>query len=78
MGVMITLAAIFFKALVSGDFSFQSNNPAALTAFHDLQPKDKQRAAESVIEQKAGKKSFEQANGEKSSFEKMEYKEIKQ
>lgn len=36
---------------------------ASLTAFHDLQPEDKQRAIEIVIEQKAHKKMEEQETG---------------
>lgn len=36
---------------------------ANLTAFHDFQPKDKQRAIEIVIEQKAHKKMEEQGTG---------------
>jgi hypothetical protein len=77
-GVMIVAAIVFFRTLVKGEFSFQSNNPAALTVFHDFQPRDKQQAAEIVIEQKAGKKSFEQTNGAKSSFKRIEYRETKQ
>lgn len=34
----------------------------ALTAFHDLQPKDRQHATEVVIEQKAGKRRFDQSD----------------
>ncbi len=37
---------------------------ATLTAFHDFQPKDKQKAIEYVMEEKAGKKMEEQENGE--------------
>ena len=37
---------------------------ATLTAFHDLQPKDKQNAIEIVMEQKAGKKLEEQESGQ--------------
>lgn len=38
---------------------------ASLTAFHDFQPKDKQKGMEMVIELKAGKKMKEQETGEK-------------
>ena len=38
---------------------------ASFTAFHDLQPQDKQKAMEMVIELKAGKKMEEQETGEK-------------
>ena len=38
---------------------------ASLTAFHDLQPQDKQKAMEMVIELKAVKKMEEQETGEK-------------
>jgi len=37
---------------------------ATVTAFHDLQPKDKQHAIEIVMEQKAGKKLEEQKSGQ--------------
>ncbi|MEX0737489.1 MAG: hypothetical protein WD182_08615 [Bacteroidota bacterium] len=36
---------------------------ASLTAFHDLQPQDKQKAMEMVMELKAGKKMEEQESG---------------
>ena len=38
---------------------------ASFTAFHDLQPQDKQKAMEMVIELKSGKKMEEQETGEK-------------
>jgi hypothetical protein len=38
---------------------------ASLTAFHDLQPQDKQKAMEMVMELKAGKKMEEQESGKK-------------
>lgn len=38
---------------------------ASLTAFHDLQAKDKQNAIEIIIEQKGGKKMVEQESGKK-------------
>ena len=37
---------------------------ATLTAFHDLQPKDKQNAIVIVMEQKAGKKLEKQESGQ--------------
>lgn len=43
---------------------------ASLTAFHDLQPQDKQKAMEMVIELKAGKKMEEQDTGEKKQVKK--------
>ncbi len=36
---------------------------ASLTAFHDLQPQDKQKAMEMVMELKSGKKMEEQESG---------------
>lgn len=36
---------------------------ASLTAFHDLQPQDKQKAMEMMMELKAGKKMEEQKSG---------------
>ncbi len=50
--------AIVFGKMPSGGGGF-----AGLTVFHDWQPKDKQRAIEIVIEQKAGKRLEEDLNG---------------
>jgi len=64
---MSTAALVFFAALIllagavavgiaRGWFRNKGSSPGFLTAFHDLQPKDKQEAIEQVIEQKAGKR----------------------
>ncbi|MFN0156805.1 MAG: hypothetical protein ACKVRP_01885 [Bacteroidota bacterium] len=61
--VFIVLAATLLYAIVSGKMSGEGS-AAAMTAFHDMQPRDKRAAVEIVIEQKAGARLFEQSNGE--------------
>jgi len=39
-------------------------NFAALTAYHDFQPREKQRAVEIVVEKKAGKNEKSQESGD--------------
>jgi hypothetical protein len=43
----------------------RSGSYASMVAFHDMQPKDKQKAIEIIIEQKEDKKWKEQESGEK-------------
>ncbi|MEW6510366.1 MAG: hypothetical protein AB1428_05345 [Bacteroidota bacterium] len=58
---MILALAGLIWAIVAGKFSGgRGSGIASLTAFHDFQPKDKQRAVEMIIEQKAGTKQEEQ------------------
>ena len=49
------LALMFPLAIATGRISFKDNGIASLTAFHDFQPKDKQKAIEIIIEKKEGK-----------------------
>jgi len=59
--MIIVLLGIFAKGSMS---SYQGASGAGLTAFHDLQPSDKQRAVEVIIEEKAGKKEEGEKSGE--------------
>ena len=66
--IVIVLAVIV--VLLAGIISMirepkKGAGAASLTAFHDLQPQDKQKAMEMVMELKAGKKMEEQETGEK-------------
>jgi hypothetical protein len=64
IGGAVVLFVIF--AMFKGWVSWRGGRGiATLTAFHDLQPKDKQEAIEYVMEEKAGKKMQEQESGEK-------------
>jgi hypothetical protein len=63
--LIVGLALLLVFGIVGGWFSHHNSNFAVLTAFHDLQPKDKQEGIEVIIEQKAGKKQFEQSSGDK-------------
>lgn len=62
--LLIGLAGLLLLAIVKGWLSDSGSNAASITAFHDMQPKDKQGAVEIVIEQKAGKRWDEQWSGE--------------
>ncbi len=62
--LLVGLACLLLLAIVKGWISGSGSNAASITAFHDMQPKDKQGAVEIVIEQKAGKRLDEQRSGE--------------
>lgn len=62
--ILIGLAVLLLYAIASGRMSGKGSNAASITAFHDMQPRDKQNAMEIVIEQKAGKKWGQQKSGE--------------
>jgi hypothetical protein len=63
--IWFALVALLFAGIVAFIISpKQSAGFAALTAFHDLQAKDKQNAFVIIIEQKGGKKMKEQESGE--------------
>ncbi len=62
--VIVSFALLLVFGIAAGWFSHHNSNFAALTVFHDLQPKDKQEAVEVTIEQKAGKRQFDQTNGD--------------
>ncbi|MEX2117235.1 MAG: hypothetical protein WEB37_10120 [Bacteroidota bacterium] len=61
--VVVVIAGLIagIVALIRGPR--QSSGIAALTAFHDFQPKDKQRTIETVIELKEQKKFKEEESG---------------
>ncbi len=59
--MMFVLLRLFARGSLS---SYQGASGAALTAFHDLQPADKQRAVEVIIEEKAGMQKESQKSGE--------------
>ena len=63
---IVALAVFLVVATKKKLVSWKGGRPiAGITAFHDFQPADKQKAIEYVIEQKAGKKMEEQESGEK-------------
>lgn len=61
--IILALVAVLFWAIVFGKMPTGGGGLASLTVFHDWLPKDKQRAIEVVIEQKAGKRLEEDMNG---------------
>jgi len=62
--ILIGLALLLVIAIASGRMSGKGSSAASITAFHDMQPRDKQNAIEIIAEQKAGKKLEEQKSGE--------------
>jgi len=62
--ILMVLAAALLFAIISGRMSGKGSSAASITVFHDFQPRDKQDAAEVVIEQHAGKKWDEQKSAE--------------
>jgi hypothetical protein len=69
MGIVLVavaagLAVLLFIAIAMGWLSKSEAGPGFLTAYHDFQPLDRQRATEIVIEQKAGKRWTEQERGD--------------
>ena len=63
-GVLIGLTILLLYAVVNGRMSNRGSSIASITAFHDMQPKDKQGAVEILLEQKAGKQWEQQESGE--------------
>jgi hypothetical protein len=63
--VLIGLAFLLLAAIMKGWMSGKGSSAASMTAFHDFQPRDKQDAAEVMIDQKAGKRWEEQKSGDK-------------
>lgn len=64
--ILIVLVAFLIYATKKRWISWRGGRGiATLTAFHDFQPKDKQKAIEYVMEEKAGKKMEEQESGRK-------------
>jgi hypothetical protein len=62
--ILIGLALWLLLAIASGRMSGKGSNAASITAFHDMQPRDKQNAIEVIVEQQAGKRLEEQKSGE--------------
>ena len=62
--ILIGLALLLLLAIASGRMSGKGSTAASITAFHDMQPRDKQNAVEVIVEQKAGKKLEDQKSGE--------------
>lgn len=68
--ILIGLALLLLIAIAGGQMSGKGSSAASITAFHDMQPRDKQNAIEVIAEQKAGKKLEEQESGEGTDHEK--------
>jgi hypothetical protein len=62
--VLVGLALLLLVAIVTGRMSGKGSSAASISAFHDMQPRDKQNAIEAIVEQKAGKRLNEQRSGE--------------
>lgn len=63
--VVGALAVLLGVAIVNGWLSSKGGGGlTSLTSFHDLQPKDKQKAMEVVIEEKSGKRMMGQETGQ--------------
>ncbi|MDD8018537.1 MAG: hypothetical protein PHP42_09210 [Bacteroidota bacterium] len=62
--VLILLAVALLWAIISGKMKSEGNF-AAMSEFGNLQNQEKRNAMETVIDEKAGKKRFEQESGEK-------------
>ncbi|MFA6456135.1 MAG: hypothetical protein WCW40_04875 [Bacteroidota bacterium] len=60
--VLIGLAIALLLAIINKKMSSQGNF-AATSVFSDMQNQEKRNAMETVIEEKAGKKRFEQESG---------------
>ena len=72
---LICLAGLLLLAIALGWMSGKGSSAASITAFHDMQPRDKQNAIEVSIEQKAGKRWEEQESGEGMDEEGLKKKE---
>ncbi|MGA9119888.1 MAG: hypothetical protein WB699_11030 [Bacteroidota bacterium] len=60
--ILILAAGILFYVIVAGKMPEKGGGIAGLTAFHDMQPKDKQEAVEVIIDQNANKRRFDMTN----------------
>ncbi len=69
--IVVGLIALFLWMLISGRFSRGAGGGFAITAFHDMQPKDKQEAVEVIIDQNAGKRRFDLTNGKSKEGEEL-------
>ena len=64
IALALGLGILLFVAIALGWIPKNDGSGASITALHDLQPVDKQRATEIVIEQKAGKRWTAQESGD--------------
>jgi hypothetical protein len=64
IALAVGLGILLFVAIALGWIPKNDGSGAAITVLHDLQPVDKQRATEIVIEQKAGKRWTEQESSD--------------
>ncbi len=66
IGIIVLLLAGIISIFVSKDKKRlqRSGSYASMVAFHDMQPKDKQKAIEIVMEQKEQKTWKEEKNGD--------------
>ena len=62
--ILVCAAALLFYFIASDKMPHGGGGIAALTVFHDWQPKDKQEAVEVIIDEKAGKRQFGLTNEE--------------
>jgi hypothetical protein len=65
LGLLVAVVVLIIARSSIGGGSGGGSGIAAMTAFHDLAPSDKQRAIEIIVEKKAGKKWMEQESGKK-------------
>ena len=63
--VLILLVVLLLWSIMSNKMPKSGGNFAATSVFSDMQNQEKRNAMETVIEEKARKKRFEQENGEK-------------
>jgi hypothetical protein len=68
--ILLGLALLLLIAIAGGRMSGKGSSAASITAFHDMQPRDKQNAIVVIAEQKAGKKLEAQKSGEGTDHEK--------
>jgi len=64
IAILVLLACCIVIGIARGWFRSRGSATAFLTAFHDLQPRDKQEAIEAVMEQKAGRRLGTDLSGE--------------
>ena len=60
--ILVLFGGALFIAIIADVMPHGGGGIASLTAFHDMQPKDKQEAVQVIIDQKAGKRRFDQGN----------------
>lgn len=63
--VLIILAALLLWMIINNKMSDSGGSATGASVFSDFQNQEKRNAMETVIDEKAGKKRFEQESGEK-------------